>query len=296
MTELECIACGHGEACERHHDTEPSPPPSGNVTTIIPESDPVDALMARLEMTPTGSDAASSAAADPGPLRVAPSGGDSVQSYHVVNGLVVEGPTMPAREWYDYGLDTGPRVRVRGIVEGKAYDDAMAGMAKRPDATYDEAEHAALHAESEKAFAEGDTAKLSKMYEDVLDEIHSPNLGERKVADEWFSKTWGELEAALTSELRELSRQERRYDWGFRVTEQGLSLRCVRRGGDGSDTLEVRLDKKALKARVQAAAVDAKESAAYIVKRARDEVTQARAKLVIGGPSALPYEDDAARA
>jgi hypothetical protein len=254
------------------HDAEPIPPPSGNVTVIIPEGDPVDALCAAIELK------------------------EPVQSFHVVNGAVVSGPTLPAREWYDYGKDTGPRVRVRRIVEGSDYDAELSRMAVRPEATYDEAEHAAVHAESEKAFREGDAQKLGKMYEDLLDEIHSPDLGERRPADEWFNRTFAELEAALVAELRELSRQERRWDWGFRVTDQGLSLRCVRRGGDGSDTLEVRLDKKALKARVQAAAIDAKASAAYIVKRARDEVAQARAKLIIGGPGAVPLESDEARA
>lgn len=276
-------------------DTDRAPP--GNVLTIIPEGDPVDAIMARLEMTPTGSAGDPVPEAEPGFSRVVPSGGDSgqVQSFHVLGGEVVRGPTMPKRDWLDWGLDTGPRVRVRNIIEGSSYDAEMARMAQRPEPIHDEAELAAVHKETEKAFAGGDNQKLGKIFEDVLDEIHSPDLGERKKSDDWFNKTWAELEAALTSELRELSRQERRWDWGYRVTEHGLSLRCIRRDGD-RETLEVRLDKKALKARVQAAAIDAKESAAYIVKRARDEVAQARAKLVMGGPSAIPFEQDEGRA
>ncbi len=276
------------------HDTEPSPPPSGNVTVLIPEADPVDALMARLEMTPGGSDEHPSAVADPLSSRVAPSGGASVQSFHVVDGLVVEGPTLPARDWYDYGLDTGPRVRALRIIEGREYDLEIAKQARRPDPTTDPKEDAEIHAISEKAFREGDRQALGKIYEDVLDDMHSHEPGKRKASIEWFDKAFRELEAALTAELRELSRQERRYDWGYRVTTEGLTLRSVPRAG--GDTLECRLDKKALKARIQHAATDAKGSAAFIVARARDEMKQARAALIIQGPGAVPYESDEARA
>jgi hypothetical protein len=206
-------------------------------------------------------------------------------------GEVVPTETQPARDWYDWGLDTGPRIRPLRLIEGREYDDELAKMSKRADPVNDPAEDAAIFAESEKAFRDGDVRKLGKMYEDLLDEMHSPNLGERTVSDEWFTRAWGELEAALTAEIRELSRQERRYDWGYRVTDEGLSLRSVPRAG--GDVLECRIDKKALKARVQQAAHDAKGSAQVIVHRARDEMKQARAALIINGPNAIPYEAEA---
>lgn len=276
------------------HDTEPSPPPSGNVTVIIPEADPVDALMARLEMTPTVGAEVPPSEAVTGATGVAPSPGDSVLSFHVVNGLVVEGPTLPKRDWYDYGLDTGPRIRPLRLIEGHDYDLEIEKQKRRPDPTTDPKEDAEIHAISEKAFREGDRQALGKIYEDVLDDMHSHEPGKRKASIEWFDKAFRELEAALTAELRELSRQERRYDWGYRVTTEGLTLRSVPRA-DG-DTLECRLDKKALKARIQHAANDPKASAAFIVAKARDEMKQARAALIIQGPGAVPYEDDAARA
>jgi len=278
----------------RERDTEPAPP--GNVITIIPEGDPVDALCARLEMTPTVGAEVPPSEAVTDASGVVPSRGDlgQVQSFHVVDGEVVSGPTMPAREWYDYGKDTGPRLRVKRILEGQELADEMARTANAPPQVTDRDEERAIHAESEKAFREKDDKKLGKLYEDVLDEMHSPNLGERKASDVWFERAFTELEAALTAEIRELCRQERRWDWGYRVTKDGLSIRAVPRGG--GDVLECRLDKKALKVRIHHAATDAKDSAAIIVRTARDHFAQARAALIVMGPNAIPYEPDAGRA
>lgn len=211
-----------------------------------------------------------------------------VASFRVEGDAVVPTETQPKRDWLDYGLDTGPRIRPLRLIEGHEYDLEIAKQSQRAEPTNDPKDDAEIHATTEKAFADGDTGKLRKIFEDVLDEIHSPDFGERKKSDEWFTKAWNELEAALTSELRELSRQERRYDWGYRVTDDGLALRSVPRAG--GDVLECRIDKKALKARVQQAAHDAKGAAELIVHRARDEMKQARSALIISGPNAVPYE------
>ncbi len=284
---------------DEEHDTEPSPPPSGNVTVIIPEGDPVDALCERIELRTEDSPSAAvvpfpDVAAEPHGL--APSPGESARfSYRVDDGgNVVPGAFNPAREWYDYGKDTGPRLRVKRILEGQELADEMARTANAPPQVTDRDEERAIHAESEKAFREKDDKKLGKIYEDLLDEIHSPELGERKAADAWFDRAFTELEAALTAEIRELCRQERRWDWGYRVTKDGLSIRAVPRAG--GDVLECRVDKKALRVRIHHAATDAKDSAAIIVRTARDHFAQARAALIVVGPSAIPYEPDAGRA
>ena len=84
--------------------------PEGNITYLEPEADPADALMAHLEMQPTT---------------------NPTQSFHVVDGKVVEGPTLPAREWYDYGLDTGPRIRPLRLIQGHDYDVEIEKQARR---------------------------------------------------------------------------------------------------------------------------------------------------------------------
>lgn len=291
------------------HDTEPSPPPDDDecVRCGRPQSEhgPAGEFVCgdglnffssrRRHEAIENSDAvhAVPSGGESRPLGVAPSPGDSGRfSYHVnETGEVVTGPFNPPRPWHDYGLDTGPRLRVKRVLEGRELDAEMARLANAPPQVTDRDEEREIHRQSEQAFAEKDDRKLGKIYEDLLDEMHSPNLGERKASDAWFERAWNELESALTAELRELSRQERRYDWGFRVTKEGLTLRCVPRAG--GETLECRVDKKALKVRVQQAAHDAKESAGILVRRANDEIRQARARIVMGGPGAVPFEADA---
>lgn len=214
--------------------------------------------------------------------------------YKVEDGKVVEAekPT-PKRDWYDYGLDTGPRLRVKRILEGEELRAEMDRIANHPPQTTDREEEKAIHAESDKAFRDGDDRKLGKIYEDLLDEIHSPNLGER-TPDQMLEYAWSELEAALTAELREVSRQEKRNDWGFRLLPEGLAVRCQPRSG--GESLECRLDKKALKARLQHAAIDAKESAMVLVRNVRAEFDQARARMVISGPAGVALEIESAKA
>jgi hypothetical protein len=206
--------------------------------------------------------------------------------------IVVEGEANPTREWYDYGLDTGPRLRPKRILEGEELRREMARIANAPPETTDRGAEAEAHAASEKAFRDGDDRALGKIYEDVLDEIHSPDLGERKKSDAMLERAWRELEAALTAELRELSRAERKETWGFRLYGEGLALRC--QPLDGSAVLEVRVDKRALRRRIAHAASDARGSASIMVQTAREEIRQARVRLIIGGGNAVPYESEAA--
>jgi hypothetical protein len=191
--------------------------------------------------------------------------------------------TRDKRPWYDWGKDTGPRLRVKGLV------DADALPVRAPEAlpnAVDPREVDEIHRRSQQAFADEDDHTLGKIYEDVLDALHSANLpsvDEDPIEKIRLDLRAKELEQALGAELAELGRC-RRWAVGYTLDERGgavVLLVAVRDKVAGIDWL-VNVDQRALVTAVQRAGADVRTAAREIATRVRAEVDQARAGASVG--------------
>jgi hypothetical protein len=202
-------------------------------------------------------------------------------------------PAEPQRKlrgthWVDYGLDTGPRLRVAGIYEGEEADKRIA--VQLPEQTRDDAADQELHELSAKALREGDDHTLGKLYEDLFDELHSVDFGEERTESRALL-AYAELEAALAARLREESRRSK-WGWKFRLTAAGLALRVRLEVG----VLECRVSKPELAARIAQAHTDPRGAADELIALAVKEVSAARAKMLFGQAHEVPVETERAQA
>jgi hypothetical protein len=190
--------------------------------------------------------------------------------------------TRDKRPWYDYGKDTGRRLRVKGLVDV----DSLPVAKPEPDPNGpDPREVEALHRQSQEAMAEGDDRKLGKLYEDLLDALHSNDLptDEDPITKARFDLRARELEAALGAELSELGRARR---WGVGYRLSGASGQVVLVVGvlDRASGAEwqITVDQRALYNAVRRAGAEMRMAAREIATRVRDHVDKARAGAVIG--------------
>ena len=190
--------------------------------------------------------------------------------------------------WVDFGLDTGPRLRVVGIYEGDEADKRI--PVRLPEQHRDDGADQELHAESQKALRDGDDRKLGKLYEDLFDELHSIRFGERPDESRALL-AYAELEAALVARLREESRRSK-WGWKFRLTATKLALRVRLEVG----VLEARFSKVELAARIRQAHEDPRGAADELIALAVKEVSDARAKMLFGQAHEVPVEAERAQA
>jgi hypothetical protein len=200
-------------------------------------------------------------------------------------------PAEPARKlrgthWVDYGLDTGPRLRVKGIYEGAEADARL--TVRLPETNRDDAADQELHEQSARAMRDGDEKALGKIYEDLFDELHSSDFGEER-DDSKAMLAYAELESALLARLREESRRSG-WAWRFRLTAAGLALRVALEVG----TLECRVSKPELAARIRQAHTDPRSAADELVALASEEIRAARTRMLCGGEVPSEVERGAA--
>lgn len=205
------------------------------------------------------------------PNRVAPDGGEpGAFSYRFdpESGAVVPGPRVPTRPWYDYGKDTGPRLRVKGWADPP-----------KPEPMPDHDGWRERHARIARAKLEGDTTVLSKAYEPYLDELHTTSTPQPTVSP----LDWDELEPALVAELREWGRAHDVPSGSIglqRFFDASCAVRLVMRDG----TFEMRCDRRSVKAAWRDAGGAARRAAAILVRRGTDELAQARVRETITIP------------
>jgi hypothetical protein len=189
-------------------------------------------------------------------------------------------PKNPSRPWYD-GAGKEKRLRVKGLV-----DLAPAALPERDAGAPDPGDVAEIHRASEKAIAEGDERALGKLYEDLLDSVHSKEgPKEEPELTPWaaLKKMVPDYEAALAAEMRVLASADARWGWAYRLVDEGLEVRLRDPDGEGwACAVELR-------ALVYAAATttDARAFASYVVGRARREILNARTGALLGRPIPL---------
>lgn len=186
------------------------------------------------------------------------------------------------RPWYDYGKDTGRRLRVKGLVDA----DSLPVVRPEPmPNAVDPREVDEIHRQSREAMAEGDDRKLGKIYEDLLDTLHSesiPTTDEDPIEKVRLDLRAKELELALGAELAELGRGK---GWavGYQLDErhgQVVLLVAARDKASGLDWL-VEVDQRALYAASRRAGADMRMAAREIAVGVRDHVDKARAGVVV---------------
>lgn len=101
-------------------------------------------------------------------------------------------PRVFSRPWHDYGLDTGPRLRVKGLVDRPGPPPAD------PETR---GEWLETHERYKRARAEGDDHTIGQIMAPVLDALHSETPPTALPPIDW-----AELEPALLAELREWGR------------------------------------------------------------------------------------------
>jgi hypothetical protein len=186
-------------------------------------------------------------------------------------GNLVHSSPVPARDWCDWGKDTGPRLRVKGwgeIVPEKA--------PPRPDDP-DPGDVAEAHRECRRAIDEGDDAALMKLFPDVLDELHSVAPGAPPIPP----LDWTELEPALLAEWRE---------WGRSHAVRGRSIALRHTAANSVETLVpldnelpylITSDERSVRVAWRKAKGEARKAAALIVAGATEELHRARAREVV---------------
>jgi hypothetical protein len=190
--------------------------------------------------------------------------------------------TRDVRPWYDYGKDTGRRLRVKGLVDV----DSLPVVRPEPmPNAVDPREVDEIHRQSREAMAEGDDRKLGKIYEDLLDAAHSEHLptDEDPIEKVRLDLRAKELEQAIGAELAELGRGK---GWaiGYQLDErhgQVTLLVAARDKASGLDWL-VEVDQRALYAAMRRAGADMRMAAREIAVGVRDHVEKARAGAVVG--------------
>ena len=179
-----------------------------------------------------------------------------------------------SRDWCDYGKDTGPRLRIKGIYEGEEAAKRVPYVA--PPQTSDPGDDAEAHQAYVKAKADGDERALAKVFPDLLDEIHSSGLGERKTDDAAIA-AYEALQQCVENELREVGRSDPKWAWAYALLDDGFAIR-----GKTPEGFELAclLDKKALRARIVGAAIDPRASAYTLVSKAVGEIRKTRQTML----------------
>jgi hypothetical protein len=188
------------------------------------------------------------------------------------------------RPWHDYGKDTGPRLRVKGLVDV----DTLPVVQPEPlPGAADPREVDEIHRQSREAMAEGDDKKLGKIYEDLLDTLHSkdlPTTDEDPIERIRLDLRAKELDGALQAELAELGRA-RNWAIGLQMQESGAGevvlVIGVKDKSSGIPWL-VTVDQRALYVAVKRAGADVRTAAREIATHVRAEVDKARAGASVG--------------
>jgi len=247
---------------EHEKPTDPSPPPASSLPPVMappPATDLErwqDAGLRPLDAAP--------------PLLIDPSRG----SLHVnAAGEVVRGDFVPARDWMDWGKDTGPRLRVKAVDVAPVPERAPA----RPEDA-DPCDVREVHEAYKRAAAAGDDAAIAKIFPDVLDELHSKNPGAAPIP----TLDWYELEPALAREWRE---------WGQAHAVRGKAV-AVRHNPhsniaealiplDTGDPYLVTSDEKAVRTAWKKAKGDPRATATLLVRAATEELHKVRRGEVV---------------
>lgn len=179
-----------------------------------------------------------------------------------------------SRPWYD-GAGKDKRLRVVGVV-----DAPPPVLPERPSDGPDPGDVREIHEASKKALADGDEHAIGKLYEDLLDEVHSAS-GQAHPADPWLRLriVCPDFEQALESEMRALARADARWGWAYRLVDEGLEV--LLRDPE-KESWACAVDLRAL---LHAAETytGARAFASTVVGRARREILSARARSLLGG-------------
>lgn len=222
---------------------------------------------------------------NPGPATaepVAPTGQPGSDGPRIYTGDAAS-VSRDRRDWYDYGKDTGRRLRVKGVVDA----DSLPVVRPEPPPNVDPGQVDEIHRQSQEAMAEGDDRKLSKIYEDLLDTLHSkdiPTTDEDPIQKVRLDLRAKDLDQALGSELAELGRGK---NWavGYKLEESGAGevvlVVGVKDKASGIPWL-VTVDQRALYAAARRAGADVRNAAREIATHVRDVVDQARAGATVG--------------
>lgn len=178
----------------------------------------------------------------------------------------------PARDWLGGGKD-GHRLRVKG------WKDAEVELSPFD---HDPREVAEAHAEYRSAMEAGDDHALGKMFEPVLDEIHtSPSAPEPTPTIPPLD--WNALEPALTAEWGEWARSHRVRKNGLalrRAADGGAEVRLAFQGDDGTP-FAILQDALKVQTRWDNALGIPRRAAALIVLDATAELHRARQREVV---------------
>lgn len=187
-------------------------------------------------------------------------------------GVVVPIAQQPARGWYDYGLDTGPRLRVKAI---DVEPDRQVAPPQPGDP--DPGDVREVHEAYLKATREDDDQAIAKLFPDVLDELHSKSPGAPPIPE----LDWSSLEPALLAEWKE---------WGQSHAVRGRSIAVRHRPDNGCDALVpldtgdpylITSDTRAVRLAWRAARGAPRQAAALIVLGATRELHRVRAGEMI---------------
>lgn len=183
-------------------------------------------------------------------------------------GEVVQGPFVPARDWLDYGKDTGPRLRIASM-------DALPDTQHAPPDPNgpDPGDIREAHQAYKRAQAEDDDHAIAKLFPDVLDELHSKNPGERAIPE----LNWSELEPAMAAEWRE---------WGqahavrgrmvlFRKTPDVCACEAIV-PLDTGDPYLIKSEERAVRQAWKRALGDPRRAASLLVRGATEELHKVR--------------------
>lgn len=190
-----------------------------------------------------------------------------------------DAPIIPAgpksRGWLDFGLDTGPRLRVKGL------RDLPGPPPPDPETEGDPGDWRERHRKYKQARADGDDRALSKLMPQVLDELHS---GEQKPRVPPFD--WALLEPAFVAELREWGRANRfpKRLIGFQRFFDGSCAVRVPIPGVPNESHEIRIDKRSAVVAWTEAKGDPRRAAGILGERMAGEFATAKIREVISVP------------
>jgi hypothetical protein len=275
---------------ENERPTDPSPPPFGadicacrHYRASHPHGGPCATRCGCVAFAPRQDSQALSPRDGAMALAPAVSGRAEEESAHVSppgswtigpDGHAVLGPRVARRDWLDFGKDTGPRLRVREVADTNDLIPLV-----EPEPTHDPREVDELHRASAMALRDGDDNALGKIYEDLLDDIHSSDAGESARMTE-LARAASELQEAITAELREVARSEKNWGWKHTLSEHGIRIRARTPQGE---FLECQIDRRGTRALVMQAIDDPRSAASSCVREAREQIHQARARIMVGG-------------
>lgn len=145
--------------------------------------------------------------------------------------------------WYD-GAGAEKRLKIRGIKDLPEPTLPDRG----PDAP-DPGDVEEVHRAVQKAFRDEDDRKLGKLFEDVLDPLHSSeSTSHHKTDAEKADEATADFEAALTAELRRFAQQVRGWGASYKLTSDKARALVIRLKSPSphSATFDVEFDEKML--------------------------------------------------